>query len=270
MKTGQIVEKLIAISITLLLLASNRPKVFAQTDTIRLQDKRLNTAAIKPGLKQYLVYFQNVKDDRRLRFSIWMRDVKIKNIHGKKFFTLNQHWYGTDSLSYREVYSVNSANDFTPVYHTETLGNKTKAFNWQNHKITGADTVKNNIAKDFSLDVKEPYFNWNLDIETFEMLPFAAGKSFGFNFYDAVSNVAQFVVYKVTGSEELETLNNEKQDCWVLSTENDYKGQHFVQTFWISKKGHEFLKEVDSYKGGYRYKIKMVGAAPDLMARFAK
>jgi hypothetical protein len=270
MKTEHIVEKIIAITVTLLLLAAHCPRVMAQTDTIRLKDKRLITANLKPGLRQYLVYFQNLKDDRRLRMSIWMRKVGTENHNGEKLFTVNQHWYAADSASYRSVYSVNRASDFTPVYHSETIGTKTKAFNWGSNKISGADTVKNNLAKDFSLDVKEPYFNWNLDVETFEMLPLAAGKTFAINFYDAVSNTPEYAVYKVTGSEELATLDNEKVDCWKLLTEADYKGQHYSQTFWISKNSHEFLREEDFFSGGYRYKIKMAGAAPDVVKRFEK
>jgi hypothetical protein len=45
---------------------------------------------------------------------------------------------------------------------------------------------------------------------------------------------------------------------------------HYTETYWISKKNHEFLKEEDSYNGAYRYKIKMPAASPDLVARFSK
>ncbi|HEY9195444.1 MAG TPA: hypothetical protein VIM77_04240 [Mucilaginibacter sp.] len=270
MKIDQLTEKVIAAGLTLALLLSHSHKVSAQTDTIRLKEKRLMTNALKPGLRQYLVYFQNVKDDRRLRMSVWLRDVKVENRGGEQFFSVTQRWYGGDSASYRSVYSRNRAADFSPVYHSETIGTKTKAFNWSPVKVTGADTVQNNLAKDFSLVSTEPYFNWNLDIETFEMLPLAAGKSYAINFYDAVSNVPQYVVYKVAGSEELATLDNEQVDCWKLFTESDYKGQHYTQTFWISKNGHEFLKEEDSFGAGYRYKIKLPGSATDVVKRFVK
>jgi len=270
MKTEHIVEKIVAITVTLLLLAAHCPRVMAQTDTIRLKDKRLIIANLKPGLRQYLVYFQNLKDDRRLRMSVWLRDVESGNRNGEEIVTVTQHWYAADSASYRSTFSANRAADFTPVYHSETIGTKTKAFNWGATTIGGADTVKNNLAKDFLLNVKEPYFNWNLDIETFEMLPLAAGKIFAINFYDAVSNTPEYAVYKVTGSEELATLDNEKVDCWKLLTEADYKGQHYSQTFWISKNSHEFLREEDFFNGGYRYKIKLPGAAPDVVKRFGK
>jgi hypothetical protein len=242
----------------------------AQTDTIRLKDKRLITSALKPGLKQYLVYFQTSAKHKSLGFWFWLRDIKIENRNGEKVFAITQHWYSNDTNSYRSVYSINRAADFAPIYHAETIKNITKAYNWGGDKITGADTVAQNAQKGFTLDFNLPNFNWNLDIETFEMLPLAAGKTFAINFYDAGLDPPAYVNYKVTGSEIVTTLNNEQVDCWKLFTEGDNNGSHYSETYWISKKGHEFLKEEDAFNGGYRYKIKMLGSSPDLMQRFAK
>ncbi|MFI5161667.1 MAG: hypothetical protein ACHQHN_10345 [Sphingobacteriales bacterium] len=244
--------------------------LYAQNDTIRLQDKRLKTSVLKPALNQYLVYFQNPKTPKTLRFWFWLRDIKLEERNGEKVFTITQHWYNTDTATYRYIYSVNRASDFAPIYHAETIGAKTKAYNWGPDKITGADTVVQNLQKAFSLDFKLPNFNWNLDIETFEMLPLAAGKTFVINFYDAGLSPPEYATYKVIGSEIINMLNNQKVDCWKLFSEGDGNGTHYTETYWISKKNHEFLKEEDSYNGMYRYKIKMPGAAPDLMQRFGK
>jgi hypothetical protein len=64
------------------------------------------------------------------------------------------------------------------------------------------------------------------------------------------------------------TLDNQKVDCCKLFTEGDSHGTHYTETYWISKKNHEFLKEEDSFNGTYRYKIKMPASSPDLVARF--
>jgi hypothetical protein len=242
--------------------------VRAQTDTIGLHGKRLVTSALKPGLNQYLIYFQDTKKHQELGFWFWLRDIKITDRKGEKVFTINQHWYGSDSASYRTVYSVNRVADFSPVYHAEFKRGKLFAYNWDATRITGADTAAQNSQKGFSLDLKTPNLNWNLDIETFEMLPLAAGKTFMINFYDAGLDLPQYVAYKVTGSETIATLNNDLVDCWTLVTESDYKGKHYSETYWISKKDHEFLKEEDAYPGGYRYKVKMTAALPDITTRF--
>jgi hypothetical protein len=151
---------------------------------------------------------------------------------------------------YITVYSINKFADFAPVYHSENARNKLSAYNWGANKITGADTVTKNSKANFSRDFKDPNFNWNLDIETFEMLPLAAGKTFAINFYDAGLDPPAYINYKVVGSEVVATLNNEKVDCWKLFTEGNNNGSHYSEIYWISKKGHEFLKEEDTFKGG--------------------
>jgi hypothetical protein len=253
--------------------AQTQPQTMAQAqpgaDTVRPGNGKLMTAMLKPGLKQYLVYFQDPKKDRQLRFWFWLRDIATETHNGKRTFAITQHWYGSDSTSYRSVYSLNAQDDFAPVFHKETAGGHLSAFNWNAEGISGADSVEGNSKKGFYLKFDAPNLNWNLDIETFEMLPLAAGKSFLINFYDAGLSPPKYHLYTVTGSEELSLLGGEKTDCWILMTEGvDPRGNAYTQTFWISKKAHEFLKEEDSFNGMYRYKIKMPGAAPDLVKRF--
>jgi len=242
----------------------------AQNDTIRFKDKRLIMSALKPGLKQYLVYFQNPKNKQSLRFWFWLRNVQPETRNGQKMIAITQHWYGSDSTTYRYMYSLNKADDFAPVYITQTSKNTTKAYSWSATKVWGADTAANNAQKNFSLDLKNPSFNWELDIETFEMLPLAAGKTFVINFYDAGLTPPEYINYKVTGSDVLATVDNQKVDCWRLMTKGNNNGTTYTQTFWISKKNHEFLKEEDTYNGMYRYKIKMPGMSQDLVERFVK
>jgi hypothetical protein len=257
------------LAMTLLLaFCINELPVYAQIDTIRLTDNRLKTSSLKPGLGQYLVYSQNAKKTKSLYFSLWLRDVEFADRNGEKVITITQHWYGNDSSSYRKIYSVNKSSDFAPVYHSEAIGGKVKAYNWELNKITGADTLAGNLAKDFSLDFKEPNYNWNLDMETFEMLPLAANKTFVINFYDAGLSPPEYVVYKVTGSEILATLDNSKIDCWKLYTDGYYKGKQYTQKFWISKKEHEFLKEIETYDSNYTYKVKLMRSAQNILQRF--
>jgi hypothetical protein len=241
---------------------------FAQTDTIRLMDKRLNTAELKPQLNQYLVYFQSPAKKKTLGFWYWLRDIKETTENGQRVFTITQHWYGSDSSAYRFVYSKNRASDFAPIYHEEVVKNEVHAYNWGEKQIAGADTVPQNVKKSFVLNYSAPNFNWNLDIETFEMLPLAEGKTFAINFYDAGFDPPAYVIYKVTGSEIINTLDNKSVECWKLYTEGVNNGTKYSETYWLSKKEHEFLKEEDSFNGIYRYKIKLMGSATDILARF--
>src|SRR6201999_4389492 len=120
---------------------------------------------------------------------------------------------------YRTVSSINEAGSFAPMYHQELVRGKLSAYNWKWDGISGADSVADNARKGFTLAFAEPNLNWNLDIETFEMLPLAEGRSFLINFYDAGLDPPQYVRYTVKGSEKLEQQGAGAVDCWVLGTE---------------------------------------------------
>jgi len=242
----------------------------AQADTIIPGNNRLVVSALNPGLRQYLVYFQNPKTPGRVQyFWLWMRELTRETSGGEKVIAIRQHWIGRDSVSYRTYFSLNAAKDFAPLYHAESAGNKINAYNWSTTGIRGADTVAGNMKQGFALDFTTPNFNWNLDIELFELLPLAKGKQFAINFYDAGLSPPKYELYKVIGSEIITTLNNKKVDCWKLNTTGtSATGITYSETFWISKKEHEFLKEEDAFNGGFRYKVKLPGLAPDIMKRF--
>jgi len=257
---------LLLLSILLLLAAPVITR--AQADTVRPGNGRLQTSLLKPGLKQYLVYFQDPKKATSLRMTLWLRDVRMETRQGTKTFLISQHWYGNDSSSYRSIFSVNSAEDFAPIYHNEQVNDKINACNWGPADVTGADSVTGNARKGYSMKFDAPSLNWNLDIETFEMLPLAEGKSFAIHFFEPGMEAPQYILYKVTGSEEIGLMGGGKVDCWKLATENTFKGRTAVQTFWISKRNHEFLREEDAFSGIYRYKVKLPGLAPGLLDRF--
>jgi hypothetical protein len=268
MKTIKLQSSGLAAALLMLLWWMLACNALAQVDTIRLKDKRLNTSTLKPGVRQYLVYFQMPQSPKVLRYWFWLRDTQVQKRNGESVFITTQNWYGSDTASYRAVYSVNRVSDFAPIFHSETIAGKNKAFNWTADKVVGADTVASNTHKDFEIACSAPCFNWNLDIETFEMLPLAAGKAFVINFYDAGLGTPGYVKYTVTGSEVIKTYEGQKIDCWKLYTESEFKGQRATQTFWISKKGHEFMKEEDVFPGGYRYKIKLPETAVNILPRF--
>jgi hypothetical protein len=240
----------------------------AQVDTIKLNANRLLTNFSKPGLRQYLVYTQIPGNKKQLNLSLWLRETKRGMHNGQPVFITNQHWYGTDSTRYRTVYSLNRITDFGPIYHQETIGGVTKAYNWSDKKIKGADTVANNMDKAFDLEQTQPSFNWNLDMETFEQLPLSAGKVFAINFYDAGKNPPRYVVYQVNGEETIALLDGQKVLCWKLVTTRSTPNGVSSQTFWISKKNHEFLKEEDDLNGTFRYKIKLPSNSPNLLLNF--
>ena len=228
-------------------------------DTIGAGHTPLLTGQLRPGVRRYLIYIEDPKSPASLWFWYWTRDIEEQTVGGEKAFSITQRWVGSDTAYYREVTSLNRASDFYPIYHAEKKRGQDWAYRWDKDQITGSDTVQDNAAKHFRLAFQEPNFNWNLDIETFEMLPLDSGKTFAINFYDAGLDPPAYVTYTVKGSETLWTPDGGGIDCWLLVTEGDNKGTHYSEMYWIAKQSHTFLKEVDHYGAVSRLKVRVQG-----------
>lgn len=252
----------------MIMIAGVSRRSYAQTDTVRPGTGHLRTEWLRPGNKQYLVYFQRPGSASQLYLSLWIRSSRIIQQQGKQMYVMQQYWYSSDTASYRTYTSYNRMEDFSPMYHSERNQKGVAAYNWSGQGIRGSDTVAANMRASFQLSFDLPNYNWNLDIETFEMLPLAAGKRFAIRFYDAGLDIPKYVLYEVEGSERLITFDNRQEDCWVLLTESEFQGKKATQRFWISKRSHEFLKEEDSFNGIYRYKVKLPSLAPDILSHF--
>ncbi|WP_234735910.1 DUF3108 domain-containing protein [Tellurirhabdus bombi] len=234
-------------------------------DTLHLNRQQFLVAALKPGTDQYLVYMKNPKTGQRKGLSLWTRETSYSVLGGKPVIVINQRWESSDSLANRKVYSINDQKTFRPIFHwAQHPKAGIEAYNFYEDKIAGADTVANNNRKDFLIRQAEPSLNWELDIETFRMLPYAANKQFAINFYHPGSKAApQFYVYKVIGSETVKATDKHAIDCWLLRI--DYQENSFA-TFWISKATKEMIRMEEVYNGLKRYKIKLSAGEPEMTA----
>lgn len=237
----------------------------AQGDTITIDNHKLNPKLLTTGLKQYEVYTYNAKQPKIVRGGIWTREVARTTIDNKAVITVSQQWYFPDTVNYRNIYSVLDAGTFAPSYHRETIGTVTKAYDWADTAVNGSTKDTGNAAKNYHKGIGHKAFNWNLDIETFEILPLALNKTFVLYFFDAGYGEPAYATYQVEASEEIELVDGQKVDCWILFTGGKMpNGGTYTQKFWITKKGHEFLKELDNFGDTYRVKLKMLGAAPQI------
>lgn len=233
--------------------------VAAQVDTIRIETNDVITSQLKPGMHQYLVYFDIAKKDALKMPSLWNREVRFIDYKGEPAIEIIQHWYGGDTLNNRFVYSISKRKTFEPIYHYTKM-KEIEAFDFEGLKISGSDTVANNSKKDFAIDLAIPTLNWELDLEIFSTLPFKkAGQTFVINFYHPGGRTApKYYSYKVIGSEVVKGIDGKDIDCWQLKI--DYSQTDWA-IFWITKKSKEVLKMQEHFKGNYRYKVKLPTAA---------
>lgn len=229
----------------------------AQIDTINISKNDLVTSNLKPGLHQYLVYFENPAKKRIGNSSVWNRQINFKNVNGRDVIEIEQFWYMSDTAFNRYVYSISDRKTFAPIFHKTKMRGAIEAFDFGEQKISGSDSVENNAKKDLGVALEVTTLNWELDLEIFSTLPIKKeGQRFLINFYHpgGRSN-PKYYEYAIIGSEKLSVVNDLSIDCWRMKI--DYSADAWA-IFWISKKSKEVLKMQEQFRGGYRYKLKFL------------
>ena len=206
----------------------------------------------KLGKAKYLVYMQ---DDTTgdIRFSsIWQRTTTIAKKDNETVIEITQKWSSAEKKLNREIKSINRVADFAPIYHWSKNSKGVEAYQYNENSILGDKALDSNLKKDFSLATDETPLNWELDIETFQLLDYAPDKVFTLNFYHPGSKSAPAeYAYKVTGSETLQLAGLPPIDCWTLKI--DYDKDSYA-TFWIDKQSKQMLKMEEKWKHFTRFK----------------
>ncbi len=249
-------SKLIKSSLLILsILLISQSTAFAQIDTIRVQNGDLNMHQLEEGTSQYLVYLE-LPNGRLLDASIWERTVIFQDFKGTEALVVTQTWKNQNPEKVKTLYSVNDAENFSPIFHKTQDKETLNAFDFYEDKIVGSDTVEGIANSDFSLDIEEIPLNWELDMEILSTLPYSSGKEFYINFYHPGSETGpKYYKYEVVREETLLSINNMEIDTWVLKIE--YSAQNHAE-FWISKDSYQFIQMIESAGPMKRYK-KLLG-----------
>lgn len=187
--------------------------------------------------------------------TLWNRKTEKANRDGKEVFRITQEWLAENEQFRRSIFTDVNSDDFTSIYHWTSRIGTIEAFNFSESRIWGADSVENNSKADFEVEAQPYTLNWELDLETFEILPYAKGKKFAIHFHHPGSKTPpKFYLYEVIGSEVLKSAGAEV-DCWKLKIV--YDGGTNNATFWISKKNRQVLKMEEHFNSVIRYKVRL-------------
>lgn len=208
--------------ISFLLIIPSLSPTFSQTRVVKITGNDLITNYLKEGTNKYLVYSENEKGSI-LGMSIWERTISFSKKNNEEVIIVNQHWRNQDSNQSRRINSINKRDNFYPIFHYSESGKGVKeAFNFTVNTIQGADSISLNSKKNFLLELKEPVFNWELDMELFQCLPYEPDTIFRINFYHPGSTMEpDFYDYKIIGEEILDMGMGCKVDCWLLKIEKN-------------------------------------------------
>ncbi len=228
----------------------------AQTIKVNPTNNILKLDRLKEGTNVYLVYFQDSIDGPKYNMELWERSIKKDESRNVYQFSWDRFFSKGTYINY-EIEA--GSENFKPISEKillhndkENLNNISKRhFIYENGNMTTHANPKFHNGKTFEKENAGNAFNWEMDMETFGMLPLKEGVDFDIKFYHPGSKTPpKYYKYSVVRSESI-LLNEQAYDCWVLYVE--YPG-HGKSEFWIDKKSFITLKMEELYDGKYRFK----------------
>ncbi len=223
----------------------------------------LEASDYREGAREYIVYIKDKNSNDLESLSLWTRSLRIIEREGEALVEIKQLWRGDDARAQREIYSLNKVSDFAPIYQIDKRGadGEISAYEFSSDKVVGAKGVDGNAKADFRIEKAANTLNWELDIETFALLPLENGKTFNLNFYHPGSATPpQAYAYTVIGDDVLEDFSGRAIKTWKLRIDYGGRGE---AVFWLDQKTGELLKMREAAGDMVRYKVRL-GVAGDL------
>lgn len=240
----------------LFLFACTTASVIGQEiDTIRVGDqfKRFDQFSYEP--MQYMIYAERGNTQRP---SVIMNVKKERIVQdGNEYVAISHVWNGADKKLNGQFYSLVKPKTFEPVIHIrESEAKGTEAYRFSKRALVALDTVSNNAEVGYNLVLDESIFNFEIDLETFSLLPLKENYKAALHFFHPGSTFGgpDWYLIEVIGSEELILPGGKKIDTWILFM--DYNGTQPTR-FWYTKKNQEFIKMVADYNGTKIYKTRL-------------
>lgn len=214
-----------------------------EVDTIRMGRTFKNYNQLEMGTMKEVIYTE-VNGVTRFG-AMKIKSVKEVEIEGKKYLEFKHTWMSGNTDFNGDFYYLCEPQTLKPVLHIRnTKQNGKEGFRFTETAITPLDSVKDNVVKDLNIQLEVPTYVWEIDLETYSLLPMKKGYQAVMNFYHPGGPAPAYYTLKVEKDEKLKLPNGEVLDCWVLFT--DYGGTQ-PSRFWYTKKGQNFVKMEGDY-----------------------
>jgi len=198
-----------------------------------------------PATRLYARYL--VVGDQRQTIDIWRRVVSYEQHEGRRLLHVSQRWDGNGDKKYTVLKdSWIEPKTFLPVSHESRVTKEGKTtvsgFRFLRDRVLGMPELADNAKADFALEMSEPAYNFEPDIELLQTLPLARGYQARIRFYDPGLEPPAWYTYSVTGEDKWPGPDGRDLACWIVSTDSNQPGKYFTR-FWIAKRTQIMLRE---------------------------
>lgn len=223
-------------------------------DTIKINARDLISKEIALGKSNYIMYGKKDKSSNASNLTFVEMNVEKYTYQNIAAYKITQKWFEKDTVVHTSE-SILSQKDLKSLYYKSWWKRNSQIieinFLNKSSKLTGSDENFNKKAQE-SMHIaltQNTFLNWHCDLVLFGLLPFKEGVTFQINLLNPGFSAPTKEYYKVLGSEKIEGI-----DCWILNFE--LPSNMGYQRFWISKSEKIVIKEEDSFRGAYRFKLK--------------
>ena len=200
------------IAATLLFGVVSVNTINAQVDTLHVGEHFGNAGNLKEGVSSY-IHYREMADGSLIPFSIKKHTIS-KDGDQLKIVQEESADGRTHSLeTWVDPITLETS------FHNRTNNGELESYIFSDTKVI-ANSELESKNKDFSIDLGEPTFNFEIDFQFMQAIPWAELDSVVINFYHPGGRMApQYYTYVVKGSEEFELANGQTADTWKIYTD---------------------------------------------------
>lgn len=214
-------------------------------DTLVVGEVFKNHQNIKEGKSTYILY-REMGDGSLSPFGIKRHTITKEG--GK--LKVEQEIFAGDKKHYMET--LIDPMTLETITHNRTTDKGLESYIYSREKVI-ANSELESINTDFSIDLEEPTFNFEIDFEFMKSIAWTENKTAAINFYHPGGSLQpMYYTFKVEGSEQFELADGKKIDTWRVFTDYNSGSKAW---FWISKSTGEVVKQMQDLteRAGFKF-----------------
>ena len=174
------------------------------------------------GVRRYVRY--TIKNGRRSPTDLWTRTVSYEPHEGARRLHIVQEWASDGTPSYTiDQDAWFDATNFRPLTHVRTIHRDGKTliggYPFEPSEIVGMKDLPGNTRADFRVASPEPAFNFELDMELLQVLPWRRGYVAEIVFYDPGQEPPAHYRFQLAGEDKIAGPDGRSIDCWLVTAD---------------------------------------------------